>query len=135
MTSSGSGSNDLFNELGRQVGVLSSRAAAFPRRLDESLERLEQGDIQLQVRLGESDRQLRRIVDVQDALGKSVLLGFLAMSAALLGAGPRPLWALVPLTVILPVGSSWVRVQIKLRNARKAELLRSQITTKESAQQ
>ena len=41
MTSSGSGSNDLFNELGRQVGALSSRAAAFPRRLDESLERLE----------------------------------------------------------------------------------------------
>ncbi len=38
MTSSGTGSNDLFNELGRQVGALSSRAAAFPRRLDESLE-------------------------------------------------------------------------------------------------
>ena len=34
MTSSGSGTNDLFNELGR---------------LDESLERLEQGDLQLQV--------------------------------------------------------------------------------------
>ena len=49
MTSSGSGTNDLFNELGRQVGALSSKAVGIPRRLDESLERLEQGDLQLQV--------------------------------------------------------------------------------------
>ncbi|HJO78216.1 MAG TPA: AarF/UbiB family protein, partial [Prochlorococcaceae cyanobacterium Fu_MAG_134] len=32
MTSSGSGPNDLFNELGRQVGAIGSRAAALPRR-------------------------------------------------------------------------------------------------------
>ena len=75
MTSSGSGSNDLLNELGRQVGALSSRAAAFPRRLDESLERLEQGDLQLQVRLGESDRQFRRMALAQQSIGQSVLLG------------------------------------------------------------
>ena len=119
MTSSGSGSNDLFNELGRQVGALSSRAAAFPRRLDESLERLEQGDLQLQVRLGESDRQFRRMVTAQQALGQSVLLGFLALTAALLGAGARPLWALLPITAAVPIGSGWVRLQIKLhRDAR-----------------
>ena len=72
MTSSGSGSSDLFNELGRQVGALSSRAAALPRRLDESLERLEQGDLQLQVRLGESDRQFRRMTLAQQSIGQSV---------------------------------------------------------------
>jgi large subunit ribosomal protein L11 len=31
MTSSGSGTNDLFNELGRQVGALSSKAVGIPK--------------------------------------------------------------------------------------------------------
>ena len=57
MTSSGSGLNDRLNEFGRQVGALSSRAVGLPRRLDESLERLEQGDLQLQICMGESDCQ------------------------------------------------------------------------------
>ena len=38
MTSSNQKPNDLINELGRQVGVLGSKAVALPRRLDESLE-------------------------------------------------------------------------------------------------
>ena len=76
MTSSGSGSNDLFNELGRQVGALSSRAVGIPRRLDESLERLEQGDLQLQIRTGESDRQFRRMVVAQHSIGQSVPVSY-----------------------------------------------------------
>ena len=83
MTSSGNGSSDLFNEIGRQVGALSSRAAALPRRLDENLERLEQGDLQLQVRLGESDRQFRRMTLAQQSIGQSVLLGCLALATAI----------------------------------------------------
>ena len=59
MTSSGSGLNDRLNEFGRQVGALSSRAVGLPRRLDESLERLEQGDLQLQICMGESGCQFR----------------------------------------------------------------------------
>ena len=52
----------------------------------ESLERLEQGDLQLQVRLGESDRQFRRMTLAQQSIGQSVLLGCLALSAAIVGA-------------------------------------------------
>ena len=125
MTSSGSGSNDLFNELGRQVGALSSRAAAFPRRLDESLERLEQGDLQLQVRLGESDRQFRRMVTAQHSVGQSVLLGGLALAAAVLGASVRPLWALLPLGAAVPVGMGWLKLQVKLRKDARMESLSS----------
>ena len=58
-----------------------------------SLERLEQGDLQLQIRMGESDRQFRRMVTAQHALGQSVLLAALTLSAALLGASPRPVTA------------------------------------------
>lgn len=125
MTSSGSGSNDLFNELGRQVGALSSRAAAFPRRLDESLERLEQGDLQLQVRLGESDRQFRRMALVQQSIGQSVLLGCLALATAIVGASARPLWAFVPAASAVPVGLGWFRMQMRMRRDQRLEQFNS----------
>ena len=121
MTSSGAGPNDLFNELGRQVGAISSRAVGLPRRLDESLERLEQGDLQLQIRLGESDRQFRRMAVAQQSIGQSVLLGALALSAALLGASSRPLWALLPAAAGVPVGMGWLKLQIKLRKDARLE--------------
>jgi predicted unusual protein kinase regulating ubiquinone biosynthesis (AarF/ABC1/UbiB family) len=121
MTASGSSSNDLFNELGRQVGALGSKAVGIPRRLDESLERLEQGDLQLQIRMGESDRQFRRMVTAQHALGQSVLLAALTLSAALLGASPRPVWALLPVVAGVPVGMGWLKSQLKLRRDARVE--------------
>ena len=123
MTSSGTGSSDLFNEIGRQVGALSSRAAALPRRLDENLERLEQGDLQLQVRLGESDRQFRRMTLAQQSIGQSVLLGCLALATAIIGASVRPVWAILPATATLPVGLGWFRMQIRMRRDQRLEQL------------
>ena len=123
MTSSGTGSSDLFNEIGRQVGALSSRAAALPRRLDENLERLEQGDLQLQVRLGESDRQFRGMTLAQQSIGQSVLLGCLALATAIIGASVRPIWAILPATATLPVGLGWFRMQIRMRRDQRLEQL------------
>ena len=126
MTSSGAGPNDLFNELGRQVGAISSRAVGLPRRLDESLERLEQGDLQLQIRLGESDRQFRRMATAQQSIGQSVLLGALALAAALLGASSRPAWAVLPLAAGVPVGLGWLKLQLKLQRDARLEQLPGQ---------
>ena len=123
MTSSGSGTNDLFNELGRQVGALSSKAVGIPRRLDESLERLEQGDLQLQVRLGESDRQLRRMIVAQQSIGQAVLLGCLALATAIIGASARPVWSLLPAAATLPVGLGWFRMQMRMRRDQRLEQL------------
>ena len=123
MTSSGSGSSDLLNEFGRQVGAISSRAVALPRRLDESLERLEQGDLQLQVRLGESDRQLRRMTLAQQSIGQSILLGCLALATAIIGAGLRPAWAVVPAALACPVGFGWFRMQVRMRRDQRLEQL------------
>ena len=123
MTSSGSGTNDLFNELGRQVGALSSKAVGIPRRLDESLERLEQGDLQLQVRLGESDRQFRRMIVAQQSIGQAVLLGCLALATAIIGASARPVWSLLPAAATLPVGLGWFRMQMRMRRDQRLEQL------------
>ncbi len=128
MTSDSSSPNDFINEIGRQVGFLGSRAAALPRRLDENLERLEQGDLQLQIRMGESDRQFRRIVTAQQLLSQSVLLGFLSLAAALLGASERPRWVVFPLVISLPVLLGWLKLQFKI--AREARLDNIKVSSK-----
>jgi predicted unusual protein kinase regulating ubiquinone biosynthesis (AarF/ABC1/UbiB family) len=114
MTSSGTGPSELFNDLSRQAVQVSSRALGLPRRLDEGLARLEQGDLQLQVRAGETDRLLRRLSLAQQTTGQSFLLGALALAAALLAASSRPALTAVPLVLGLPVGLGWLRLQGRL---------------------
>ena len=63
---------------------LGSKAVGIPKRIDESLERLEQGDLQLQIRMGESDRQFKKMFTAQKSLGHSILIGSLTISSALL---------------------------------------------------
>ncbi len=110
MTSSGSGPSELFNDLSRQAAQVSTRALGLPKRLDEGLARLEQGDLQLQIRAGESDRLLRRLALSQQLSGQAVLLGALAVAAAVLAAGARPALALLPGVGALPVAWGWLRL-------------------------
>ncbi|MFZ9217051.1 MAG: ABC1 kinase family protein, partial [Vulcanococcus sp.] len=90
MTSSGNGPNDLFNQLGRQAVEVGSRALGLPQRLEESLSRIEQGDLQVQIRAGETDRLLRRLALSQQSAGQSVLLGALTVAAAMMAASAPP---------------------------------------------
>ena len=88
----------------------------MPKRLDENLEKLEQGDLQLQVRMGESDRQLRRMINAQQSLGSSVLLGSLAISSALLASTSRPFLFLIPTSIGFPIAISWIKLKFKMRS-------------------
>ncbi len=121
MTSKNPDSNDLFNELGRQVTEIGSKAVGLPKRLDENLERLEQGDLQLQVRMGESDRQLRRMINAQQTLGNSVLLGSLAISSALLASNSNQYLFLIPLIPGFPITLKWITLQFKMRNENRLD--------------
>ncbi|MCP9833978.1 MULTISPECIES: AarF/ABC1/UbiB kinase family protein [unclassified Cyanobium] len=115
MTASGNGPNELFSELSRQAAEVGSRAFGIPRRLDESLARIEQGDLQVLIRAGETDRLLRRLALAQQSTGQSFLLGALAVAAALLAASSRPALVAVPLVLGLPVGLSWLKLQSRLK--------------------
>ena len=123
MSASGNGPNDLINQLSRQAVEVGSRALGLPQRLDESLVRIEQGDLQIQIRAGETDRQLRRMVTAQHAIGQSVLLGCLTLATALLAASARPLLAVAPLALGVPVGFSWLKLQTRLRRDLRLEKL------------
>jgi predicted unusual protein kinase regulating ubiquinone biosynthesis (AarF/ABC1/UbiB family) len=115
MSASGNGPNDLFNQLGRQAVEVGSRALGLPQRLEDSLSRIEQGDLQVQIRAGETDRLLRRVALSQQSAGQSMLLGALLVSAALLAASTRPMLTAVPIVLSAPVGLSWLKLQARLR--------------------
>jgi predicted unusual protein kinase regulating ubiquinone biosynthesis (AarF/ABC1/UbiB family) len=112
---SGSSANDLFNEISRQAAEVGSRALGIPKRLDDSLARIEQGDLQVQIRAGETDRLLRRLALAQQAAGQSMLLAGLAVAASLLAVSARPVLVIIPLLASLPVGLSWIKLQGRLK--------------------
>ena len=111
----GGGANDLFNEISRQAAEVGSRALGIPKRLDDSLARIEQGDLQVQIRAGETDRLLRRLALAQQAAGQSMLLAGLAVAASLLAVSARPDLVIIPLLASLPVGLSWIKLQGRLK--------------------
>jgi predicted unusual protein kinase regulating ubiquinone biosynthesis (AarF/ABC1/UbiB family) len=112
---SGGSANDLFNEISRQAAEVGSRALGIPKRLDDSLARIEQGDLQVQIRAGETDRLLRRLALAQQAAGQSMLLAGLAVAASLLAVSARPALVIIPLLASLPVGLSWIKLQGRLK--------------------
>jgi predicted unusual protein kinase regulating ubiquinone biosynthesis (AarF/ABC1/UbiB family) len=126
MTSSGQGPNTLLNELTRQAADVGSRALGIPRRLEESLSRIEQGDLQVQIRAGETDRLLRRLALAQQSAGQSFLLGGLAVAASLLAASNRPALTAVPLVLGVPVALGWLKVQAKLKRDDRLDQLPGQ---------
>ena len=124
MTSNNQTPNDLINQFGRQVGELGSKAVGIPKRIDESLERLEQGDLQLQIRMGESDRQFKKMFTAQKTLGHSILIGSLSIASALLVSNKQDNFALLPLIFALPITIDWIKCQLVMRKGSRLEKLK-----------
>ena len=124
MSSNNQSPNDLINQFGKQVGELSSKAVGIPKRIDESLERLEQGDLQLQIRMGESDRQFKKMFTAQKSLGHSILIGSLTISSALLVANQQNNIAVLPLIFAVPISIDWFKCQFSMRKGTRLEKLK-----------
>jgi len=74
----------LFNELGRQAAQVSSTALNLPRRIEDTLGKLEQGDIRVRVRSTETDRALRRLSSVTMGINYMLLICTFILSATIL---------------------------------------------------
>jgi predicted unusual protein kinase regulating ubiquinone biosynthesis (AarF/ABC1/UbiB family) len=61
---SGNLSTAFLGELGRQAAQVGNTAIALPRRIDETLAKLDRGDIRVRVKSQETDRILRRLSNV-----------------------------------------------------------------------
>jgi len=76
--------NGLLGELSRQAVEMSNSALGLPRRIEDTIERLERGDLRLRVRSQETDRILRRISNVNMGTSYALLMGTFTLSATIL---------------------------------------------------
>jgi predicted unusual protein kinase regulating ubiquinone biosynthesis (AarF/ABC1/UbiB family) len=77
-------SNGLFTELGRQAAQVGSTALGLPRRIEDTIDKLERGDLRIRVRSTETDRVLRRLSNVNMGTNYTLLTGAFTLSATIL---------------------------------------------------
>ncbi|MEH1922932.1 ABC1 kinase family protein [Nostoc sp.] len=92
----GSEGNSFLNELSRQAAQVSSTAFGLPRRLEDTLEKLEQGDMRLRVRSIETERLLRRQSSIQLSISYALLISGFTLSATILVVKDYVWLALLP---------------------------------------
>ncbi|MBD2448634.1 AarF/ABC1/UbiB kinase family protein [Nostoc sp. FACHB-152] len=80
----GSDSNSFLNELSRQAVQVSTTAFSLPRRLEDTLEKLERGDMRVRVRSIESERLLRRQGNIQLGISYALIISAFTLSATIL---------------------------------------------------
>lgn len=84
MSSNGNSSDGILSELGRQAAQVGSTAFGLPRRIEDTIEKLERGDIRIRTRSTETDRALRRLSNVNIGTNYAILTGAFTLSATLL---------------------------------------------------
>jgi predicted unusual protein kinase regulating ubiquinone biosynthesis (AarF/ABC1/UbiB family) len=80
----GSESGSFLGELSRQAAQVSSTALGLPRRIEDTLDKLERGDLRIRVRSIETDRILRRLSNVNMGTNYTLLIGAFTLSATIL---------------------------------------------------
>ncbi|NJN30783.1 MAG: AarF/ABC1/UbiB kinase family protein [Synechococcales cyanobacterium RM1_1_8] len=119
MSQSSPNSPGLLDELGRQAAQVGTTAFALPRRIEDTLEKLEQGDVRVRVRSVESDRLIRRLGNIQMGTSYAIIFGSLAVSGTILLVYDK-----LPLAVMLFIAAAFaalafVRLLLRLnRNER-----------------
>ncbi len=104
----------FLDELGRQAAQVSNTALGLPRRIEDTLEKLEQGDIRVRVRSMESDRLLRRLSLVQMGTSYATLLGCFTLAAAVLVSSPFAPLAVLALLLAGAAAVAFVRTLLRL---------------------
>lgn len=85
MSSNGhSPESGILTELGRQAAQVGSTAFSLPRRIEDTIDKLERGDIRIRTRSTETDRALRRLSNVNIGTNYAILTGAFTLSATLL---------------------------------------------------
>lgn len=106
--------NTFLNELGRQAAQVSSTALGLPRRIEDTIEKLERGDIRLRVRSIESDRILRRMSSIQIGTNYALLLSAFTLSATILFVNEQVGLALVVALVAAAIAFALIRLLRRL---------------------
>jgi predicted unusual protein kinase regulating ubiquinone biosynthesis (AarF/ABC1/UbiB family) len=76
--------NTFLAEIGRQAAQVGTSALGLPRRLEDTIDKLERGDIRVRVRSSETDRYLRRLSSMQQNTNYTILVATFTLSATML---------------------------------------------------
>jgi predicted unusual protein kinase regulating ubiquinone biosynthesis (AarF/ABC1/UbiB family) len=106
--------NSFLNELGRQAAQVSTTAFGLPRRIEDTIEKLERGDLRVRVRSIESDRILRRISSIQIGTNYTLLISAFTLSATILFVNGKVGLALFVTFVAAVAGFALIRLLRKL---------------------
>jgi predicted unusual protein kinase regulating ubiquinone biosynthesis (AarF/ABC1/UbiB family) len=109
----GNDGNSFLNELSRQAAQVSSTALGLPRRLEDTLEKLERGDVRVRVRSPETDRLLRRQSNIQLGMSYALIISGFTVSATILLVNDYVWLAL--LAGFIAAGVSVVLIRLLLR--------------------
>lgn len=110
-------SEGILGELGRQAAQVSSSALGLPRRIEDTLEKLERGDIRVRVRSTESDRILRRVSNVSMGTNYSLLIGAFTVSATILLVNQYQWLAILAAVAALMATAAFIRLLIRIDRA------------------
>ncbi|WP_322111999.1 AarF/ABC1/UbiB kinase family protein [Aerosakkonema funiforme] len=102
--------NSLLGELGRQAAQVSSTALGLPRRIEETLEKLERGDLRVRVRSTETDRILRRVSSSQMGTTYALIISAFTLSATILFVNNKVVLAAIAAIIAATVAVALFRL-------------------------
>jgi predicted unusual protein kinase regulating ubiquinone biosynthesis (AarF/ABC1/UbiB family) len=107
-------STGLFTELGRQAAQVGNTALGLPRRIEDTLEKIERGDLRVRVRSTETDRVLRRLSNVNIGTNYALLIGAFTLSATILLVNHFVWLAVLAATMAVLAAIALIRLMIRL---------------------
>ena len=102
--------NSILGEIGRQAAQVSSTALGLPRRIEETLEKLERGDVRVRVRSTETDRILRRLNSTQMGTTYGLIISAFILSATILFVHDKVVLAAIAVLIAAVVAVALIRM-------------------------
>ncbi|MDZ7957004.1 MAG: AarF/ABC1/UbiB kinase family protein [Aulosira sp. DedQUE10] len=110
----GEQSNSFLNELSRQAVQVSTTAFGLPRRLEDTLEKLERGDMRMRVRSLETERLLRRQSNIQIGISYALLISGFTLSGTILLVNNRVVLAVLAGLIAAAIAVLLIRLLLRL---------------------
>ncbi len=107
-------SSGFLSDLGREAAQVGRTALGLPRRIEDTIDKLERGDLRVRVRSIESDRILRRISSIQLGTNYTLLISAFTLSATILLVNHYVWLAVVVALVASAVGVILMRLLMRL---------------------
>lgn len=102
--------NSLLGEIGRQAAQVSGAALSLPRRIEETLDKLERGDLRVRVRSTETDRILRRLNSTQMGTTYGLIISAFILSATILFVSDKVVLAAIFASIAAGVAVAFIRM-------------------------